>query len=311
MSFPGSLDNIASVSSGQLITSAFINSLVNAVNALESSVGVNPSRSLCECRLTLSTGVPVPASDVTGATTVYLTPFLGNRIALFDGSGAWAVLALSADLSLALGTLVAGTNYDIFCYNNSGTPALELGAAWTNDTTRSTGLVLQDGIPVKSGATTRRYLGTLRTTSTTTTEDSASRRFLFNMYHPVARHLLVQNVSSPTTSSATWASVASTTASFLMGYQAGSVQYRAIANAGSHSVQNTLSSFGAGLNGSNPTSAAYSSVHSPAAGYDFCFTPPSATAYSSLGYNSLTAYAQTAAGTLTLVNPGISGVVEM
>lgn len=310
MSYPSTLDSIANVSSGQLITSAYINSLTNAINAIEIANGVNPARAICELRLTLSTGVPVPVSDVTGATTVHLTAFRGNCVSLFDGSSAWAVFALAADLSLALGTLVANTNYDIFCYSNSGAPALELGA-WTNDTTRATGLVLQDGILVKSGATTRRYLGSLRTTSTTTTEDSAANRLLFNWYNPVERHLLAQNVSSPTTSSATWASVSSTTASFLVGFQASSVQFNAIVNAGAHSVQNTLSSFGAGLNGSNPTSAAYSSVHSPAAAYDFCFTPPSVVACPSLGYNSVTAYAQTAAATLTLVNPGVSGIVQM
>jgi hypothetical protein len=82
---------------------------------------------------------------------------------------------------------------------------LELGPAWTNDTTRATGLVLQDGIWVKSGSTTRRYLGTLRTTSTTTTEDSATKRFLWNYYNRVPRILQVTDATASWSySTASW-----------------------------------------------------------------------------------------------------------
>lgn len=57
------------------------------------------------------------------------------------------------------------STFDVFGYNNSSALKLEF-AAWTNSTTRATALVLQDGIYVKSGATTRRYLGTIATTAT-------------------------------------------------------------------------------------------------------------------------------------------------
>jgi hypothetical protein len=94
----------------------------------------------------------------------------------------------SAQFSLALGTLVSGKPYDVFCYDNAGTPTLEF-LVWTNDTTRATALVYQDGVLVKSGATTRRYLGTFYTTATTTTEDSEAKRFLWNYYHRARRSL--------------------------------------------------------------------------------------------------------------------------
>lgn len=133
-------------------------------------------------RLTLSSGVPVTTADVTGATTIYCCPYVGDRIALFDGAR-W-VLRTSSQFSLALGTLTAALPYDVFCYDNSGTPTLEF-TAWTNTTTRATALVYQNGVLVKSGATTRRYLGTFYTTATTTTEDSAAKRFLNNYYNQV------------------------------------------------------------------------------------------------------------------------------
>jgi hypothetical protein len=55
---------------------------------------------------------------------------------------------------------------------------------------RQTALTLQDGTYVKSGTTTRRYLGTLLTTATTTTEDSATKRYLWNYYNRVPRSLV-------------------------------------------------------------------------------------------------------------------------
>lgn len=145
-------------------------------------------------RLTLTTGVPVTTSDVTAATTIYCTPYKGNSIALYDGT-TW-VIRSSSGFSLALGTLTASLPYDVFCYDNNGTPTLEF-TAWTNTTTRATALAYQDGVLVKSGAATRRYLGTFYTTSTTTTEDSAASRLLWNYYNRVDRQL---NVSDATNS---------------------------------------------------------------------------------------------------------------
>jgi hypothetical protein len=143
-------------------------------------------------RLTLTTGVPVTTSDVTGATTVYWTPYKGNQIQLWDGS-AWTTYT-SAEISIALGTVTAALCYDVFMYQSGGTPMLEK-LAWTDATTRATAVTLQDGRYCKSGDKTRLYLGTFYTTSTTTTEDSGGgtttqvggKRFLYNHYNRVMR----------------------------------------------------------------------------------------------------------------------------
>lgn len=42
--------------------------------------------SICQGRLTLTSGTPVTTSDVTAATTIYFTPYKGNRIALCGGT---------------------------------------------------------------------------------------------------------------------------------------------------------------------------------------------------------------------------------
>lgn len=160
------------------------------------------SQSTNDFRLTLTTALPVTTADVTAATTIYFTPFIGNKIALYSGS-AWVMLS-SAEVSLALGTLVDATNYDVFAYSNSGTLTLE-ALAWTNDTTRATALVRQDGVWCKTGVLTRRYVGTFRTTSTTTTEDSVSKRFLWNVSNRRRRRMFYQDSTANWTySTQTW-----------------------------------------------------------------------------------------------------------
>src|SRR3990167_7040004 len=129
---------------------------------------------VCDGRLTLTSGTPVTTADVTGATSIYFAPFKGNRIGLYDGSSAWAIYTFT-ELTLALGTLTSGLPYDVFAYDSSGTVTLE-ALAWTNGTTRATALTTQNGVLVKTGATTRRYLGTFYTTATTTTESSRRDR---------------------------------------------------------------------------------------------------------------------------------------
>lgn len=157
---------------------------------------------VCNGRLTLESGAPISTTDQIGKTTIYFTPYLGAQIGLYSGS-AWAVYTFT-ERSLALGTLTSGKNYDVFLYDNAGTLTLEFSAAWTSDTARNDALVLQDGVLVKSGATTRRYLGTFRTTATTTTEDSfggttinvGGKRFVWNAYNPVRRYLAVIDTTS-------------------------------------------------------------------------------------------------------------------
>lgn len=232
---------------------------------------------VCQGRLTLTSGTPVTTSNVTAATTVYFTPFRGNRVALYDGSN-WSIYSFT-ERSLSLSGLIANTTHDVFIYDNSGTLTLE-SLVWkkvtaTNNPTagankvinvpdtsgvavgdlvtvrdstnnevtkvtvvvantsitvdnlvngyttpdvyynsRATALTLQDGVYVKSGATTRRYLGTIRITGTAgQTEDSTSKRFVWNYYNRLERHLnVIELTNSWTYSTATWRSANNSTA---------------------------------------------------------------------------------------------------
>ena len=169
-------------------------------------------------RLTLTSGTPVTSADVSSGSTVYYTSYASNRIALYDGTGNWNVYTLPIDtsssncsagapcyqISLALGTLTSGLPDDVFVYNNGGTPTLEF-LAWTNGTPRATSVILQDGVYVKNGASTRRYLGTFYTTSTTATADSAAKRLVWNVANRVSRKCLAtESTNTWTYASTTW-----------------------------------------------------------------------------------------------------------
>lgn len=109
-------------------------------------------------RLSLASGTPVHASTVSSAATLYYVPYLGNVIWLYSGTR-WEQFEIT-ERSVSLSGTTASRPHDVFIYSNAGTPTLEL-TAWTNDTTRATNLAFQDGRYVRSGATTRLYLGTI------------------------------------------------------------------------------------------------------------------------------------------------------
>jgi len=137
-------------------------------------------------RLTTESGVPISTSDRTAQGTIYYTPFVHNRVALWDGSG-WRRYTFT-ERSLAL-TVTSGKNYDVFLYDNAGTLTLELSAAWTTDTARADALTTQDGITCKSGALTRRWLGTIRASGANTIEDSVTKRYVWNQDNAVRCYL--------------------------------------------------------------------------------------------------------------------------
>ena len=107
-----------------VLTAADLNSNFGNVSYLNSSLPA-----FCEGRLTLTSGVPITTSDVTGATTLYFTPIETNfsKVSLYDGS-IWAINSLS-EVSLSLSGLIKHVVYDIFLYRSGGTLTLE-AVAW-------------------------------------------------------------------------------------------------------------------------------------------------------------------------------------
>lgn len=195
-------------------------------------------------RLTLTTGVPVTNTDVTGATSVFWAPYRGNRVALYNGA-TWNLRTFSQS-SIAVPSTTTSM-YDIFLFDNAGVPTLELSAAWTSDTaifgsgTFTTTRPTQDGVYVKStnGTTvdaTRRYIGTIRTTGVSgQTEDSGAKRYLSNYYNKVPRPMrILEATATWVYSTATWRQARASAANqldFVIGYPEVSVKAHVQANA--------------------------------------------------------------------------------
>lgn len=174
-------------------------------------------------RLTLTSGTPVLTADTTGATTIYYAPYTSDQVPIYDGSA--FVSTTFTELSLALGTLTSGANYDVFVYLNSSTPTLILGPAWSSNTARGTGAgttelerikgIWTNKVSISGGPAANRgtYLGTIRTTSTTATgcrfgqatTQTGGQWYVWNAYNRVPVDLVVfDSTASWTYNSATF-----------------------------------------------------------------------------------------------------------
>jgi hypothetical protein len=160
-------------------------------------MGVVSPAMVANGRLTLTSATPVTTSNVSAATTLYYTDYLGDQIALWDTSlGMWRVFTF-VEVSVSLGATAANTNYDVFIYDVAGTLTLEL-VAWSSDSARATSLAMQDNVWVKASALNRRYVGTIRTVAAGQCEDSTTKRFVWNQYNRLQRRMTVAAAASHT-----------------------------------------------------------------------------------------------------------------
>lgn len=140
---------------------------------------------ICNGRLTLTSNTPVTTTDITGAGTLYWTPYKGSYVAIYNGSQ-WLTYQFS-QLSITLASLAINC-YDVFVSVSGSVPVLSL-LAWTNTTTRSINLVLLNGVYVQNGTSTNRYLGTIYISATGVTSDALAGRYVWNYYNRIQRSL--------------------------------------------------------------------------------------------------------------------------
>lgn len=111
-------------------------------------------------RLTLTTGTPVLATGITGATSVFYTPFTGTIVPIYNGVN--FIPTTFAELTLTLSSShLLNSIYDCFIINDSGTVRIVTGPVWSTLAggagARGTGagtseLVLQNGLWVNKNA---------------------------------------------------------------------------------------------------------------------------------------------------------------
>lgn len=115
-----------------------------------------------QVRMTLVSATPVMASSQAGANTVYVTPYGGCLVPIYDGTNMVPtcfaeVSQLTTDTTKSPAAVAASSVYDVFCWIDTGpTNRCTRGPAWSNDTIRSAGtaLVLVNGIWLNNASIT-------------------------------------------------------------------------------------------------------------------------------------------------------------
>lgn len=112
-------------------------------------------------RLTLTSATPVLTGTVSGATTIYYTPYQGSLVPIYDGNS--FIMYRFSELSQATtdatkspAAVGASSVYDLFVWDDAGTLRCTRGPAWSSDTARAAGggLTLQNGIYLNTSAIT-------------------------------------------------------------------------------------------------------------------------------------------------------------
>jgi hypothetical protein len=186
-------------------------------------------------RLTLTTGSPVMSSNVAAAATIYYTPYIGDKIPIYDG--AKFVPFTFTELSNATAQSSTGkagpaavannSNYDLFVWNDAGTLRLTRGPLWTSDTARGTGAGTSElqrvlgiwtnkvAITNGPGANLGTYVGTVRSNGTATIDwhtggvgagGTPATLNVWNAYHRVVvtPAIFDSNAAADVYNSATW-----------------------------------------------------------------------------------------------------------
>lgn len=165
-------------------------------------------------RLTLTSATPVTSGDVTGATTVYFTPYKGNKVELYDGTG-WTLRTFTelsqatTDTTKSPAAVANDSCYDLFVWDDAGTLRCTRGPAWSSLTARGTGagtteLEVLEGrevnkVAITNGPAAQRglYVGTIRSDGSAQINDSATKRYVWNRYNYTRRFC---RVTEPTNS---------------------------------------------------------------------------------------------------------------
>jgi hypothetical protein len=138
-------------------------------------------------RLSVVSGNPNPINSSSGS--VYMTPYKGNTIALYDTANQVWDYFITTQIAISVSGLNVGSLYDVFAYNNGVLGVAIQTVEWTNTTTRATALAYKDGVLVKTDNYSRRYLGTFLVSATNVVYDTPNRRELFNISNKLPNNL--------------------------------------------------------------------------------------------------------------------------
>ncbi|MBT9316270.1 hypothetical protein [Leptothoe spongobia] len=141
--------------------------------------GINPG--IFQGRLSIHPSNPDLENPSAGQ-TLYLHPWGGNLAALFSG-GQWTLASFDV-IPLSFSGQTANRLYDVFAFLNGSDVNLEF-ELWTAGGDRQNPLERENGILVKNGDITRRYLGTVYYDGLL--RDNAINRWVWNLYNQIGR----------------------------------------------------------------------------------------------------------------------------
>lgn len=137
-------------------------------------------------RIYLTAGAPY--TDTASSTNLYFGPTeQGDLVSFWNGS-AWVPQTVS-EATLALSSLTANNNYDVYAASAGSSTATLTTTIWTNDTTppaRGT----QDGHLTANGDATKLLVGSFRAVDATHGQDTSGSRWISNVYNTAPRPLL-------------------------------------------------------------------------------------------------------------------------
>ena len=247
-------------------------------------------------RLTLTSGSPVMTANVTGATSIYYTPYIGAIIPIYDGSIMVPVVFSELTNTTTNNTTnpaacTTNSNYDLFVWLNGTTVTLSRGPAWTSDTARGTGAgttelervqgVLTNKVAITNGPGANRgtYVGTIRTDGSSqanwhvggiAASGTAALLNVWNYYNRISVSGLIGDTTDTWTyTTATWRPANNSNtmrASFVQGVQEEgfSADYVTVA---SNTGASNYFYVSIGLDSTSAPSGYYVLASAPAAGY--------------------------------------------
>lgn len=128
----------------QVATTAFVTAAVAAGStSLIAPVGT---------RLSYLSGSSAMVATVAGIGSIYCVPHLTSLVPVWNGAQ-WSILNIGSgigqtlsDITKSPAAVVANKVYDLFVWDDAGTPRLSRGPVWTSATTRALTLTRRDGV---------------------------------------------------------------------------------------------------------------------------------------------------------------------
>lgn len=200
LAFSGHEDRITFLESQVQSLCAAISGLRTDVRALSAEVGITHP-GIANIRLSLDANTPIESGDRLLISNVWLHPYNGNKLSLFDLSKQrWVLREVTNIYKKGLEGLAANTNYDIFAYYLSASDSIDLEfVIWPDSKAGAAppNLPQKDGVKIKSSTEpNKRLVGCLRTTEAGKCEISFGRTakiggsnpkiFLWNAYNQEA-----------------------------------------------------------------------------------------------------------------------------